>query len=83
MSRDLFDCRIAPGNPHVHFPLGCVERTGHASPAAAVLGLPGVLHLCKVSPSVITDMMCDNLPLNIPDGGTGNWGLYILNAQKM
>lgn len=56
----LFVCSLAAGNPDVHFSLGGVERSGHASPGAALSGLPWVLHLCKVSPSVITDQMCDS-----------------------
>lgn len=43
------NCSLATGNPDVHISLGCVERTGHAGPGAAVFGLPGVLHFCQVS----------------------------------
>ena len=73
----LFDCSLAEGNPDVHFSLGCVEWTGHASLGAALFGLPWVLHLCKVSPSVITNHMCHSLFVS----GYSFLGFYVSKLQ--
>lgn len=44
-----YSCSLAKWDPDVHFPLGRFEWPGHASPGAALFGLQGFLHLCKVS----------------------------------
>lgn len=41
-------CSLATGNPDVHIPLGRIEWSGHANSGTTVLGVPWVLHLCKV-----------------------------------